>query len=227
MQPLLSRAESAGAAAAGEAARARQATGLRRARPAGRDPALLRTVVSTSLLRKAAEIVDRDRTLVAWIEDRIAASRRGEGRPCEFPMRSALIGFVLLAICGANFHVLNLPTLLDSLSWRSRAMLGVDYKNGTNQPRQVSYQQLLRSFHAIARAFDPLDPELSDAEANDRARDLRELCFRLVQAGITDRFRPGDVAVDATLKWGWDRPSGLKRKLERRGRDGDAGVRPP
>ncbi len=32
--------------------------------------------------------------------------------------------------------------------------------------------------------------------------------------------------MDATLKWGWDRPGGLHAKLQRHGRDGDAGPPP-
>ena len=55
---------------------------------------------------------------------------------------------------------------------------------------------------------------------------MTEFSFRLIQAGITTPVRPGHLAVDATLKWGWDRPGGLNAKLERRGRDGDAGPAP-
>ena len=125
-----------------------------------------------------------------------------------------------------NFFVLNLPVLLASLSWRVRRHLGIDYLDRHGRPRQLSYQQLLRSFHALARAFDPLDPDISNASAHQRAEALAEFSFRLIQAGITTPSRPGHLAVDATLKWGWDRPVGLNAKVERRGHDGDAGPAP-
>ncbi len=225
MDVPLSRAESAAAAKTGAAARARQAQNLGRSRPTGRDPELLRTVVSTSLLRRSVAIVDRDRDLVSFVATRIRASHRS-GRPVELPLRTALICFVLLGICASNFYVLNLPELLSSLSWRARRQIGVDYKDRRGQPKQVSYQQLLRAFHTMARAFDPLDPAIDLATARQRACDLAQFSFRLIQASITDRYRPGDLAVDATLKWGWDRPGGLHAKLQRRGRDGDAGSPP-
>ena len=119
--------------------------------------------------------------------------------------------------------MLNLATLVASFTWRVRRHLGIDYLDAAGRPKQISYQQLLRSFHAIARAFDPLDPMLTEDEARERAEDLQELSFRLVQASITVPRPSGHVAVDATLKWGWDRPGGLHAKLARRGRDGEAG----
>jgi len=222
----LTRTDGLAAARAGTAARANQARSLGRALPAERDPALMSRRVSTSLLRRAVAVVDRDRDLVGFVATRIRAAQRGEGRPVELPVRSALVCFVLLGICGSNFHVLNLPELMASLSWRARRQIGVDYKDRRGGPKQVSYQQLLRAFHAMARAFDPLDPAISWLEAKARAEDLQQFSFRLIQASITDRFRPGDLAVDATLKWGWDRPGGLHAKLQRHGRDGDAGSPP-
>ncbi len=225
MAPL-TRAESAAAAKAGVTARAAQARSLGRAVPTGRDPALVTTRISTSLLRRAVAVVDRDRDLVSFVATRIRASQARPGRPVELPVRSALICFVLLGICGSNFHVLNLPELLASLSWRARRQIGVDYKDRKGQPKQVSYQQLLRAFHAMATAFDPLNPAITGELARERAQDLQQLSFRLIQASITDRFRPGNLAVDATLKWGWDRPGGLNAKLQRHGRDGDAGSPP-
>jgi len=160
---------------------------------------------------------------VSFVETRVQALHRGPGRPAELPVRTALVCFVLLGLASSSFFVLNLPTLLASLTWRTRRLVGVDYRDRRGRPKQVSYQQLLRAFHAIASAFDPCDPELSFAEANERAADLRELSFRLVQASITSHPRRLDLAVDATLKWGWDRPGGLHAKVERRGKDGDAG----
>jgi hypothetical protein len=194
--------------------------------PTERDPVLVQRRISTTLLRRAVGVVDRDRDLVGFVTTCMRAAQKREGRPVELPVRTALICFVLLGICGSNFYVLNLPELLASLSWRARRQIGVDYKDRKGHPKQVSYQQLLRAFHTMAAAFDPLDRSISWEVAQQRAADLAQFSFRLIQSSITDRFRPGDFAVDATLKWGWDRPGGLHAKLQRHGRDGDAGPPP-
>lgn len=221
MTPLPTKSQCDEAARRGERARLRQADQLGRVIPAHRDPAFKKTEIKTSLVRKAVAIVDRDRDLVTFLEKELAANQIGRGRPRELSVRSALICFVLLAILGENFHVINAPALLASLSWRVRRQLGIDYVDGRGRPKQVGYQQLLRIFHAICDALDPLTREITDDEANRRAVALREFGFRLVQASISTPRRPGDYAVDATLKWGWDRPGGLHSKIERRGRDGD------
>ncbi|MHB1988276.1 MAG: hypothetical protein ACYCSF_09860 [Acidimicrobiales bacterium] len=169
--------------------------------------------------------MDRDKDLVRLIEKQLAANQIGDGRPREISVRSALICFVLLGLLGDNFHLIDLPVLMAAMSWRVRRQLGIDYLDRRGRPKQVSYQQILRIFHAIADAFDPLASDISDAKANERAVALRELSFRLVQSSISLPRRPGDYAVDATLKWGWDRPGGLHAKIERRGRDGD-GAKP-
>lgn len=219
----LTRQQCSEAATQGRQTRAAQARKQGRARPVDRDPQLVTKSVTTRLVRKAAGIIDRDREVMRLVNGRVITSGPAGGRPRELPIRSALICFALLAMTGANFHVLNLPELLASMSWRTRRELGIDYLDRHGQPKQTSYQQLLRAFHAIATAFDPLDPDIDDQEAAERERDLRELSFRLIQAGITTDAPARDFAVDATLKWGWDRPTGTMRKLDRRGNDGDAG----
>ena len=220
MDRLPNQSQCAEAARRGERARLRQADQLGRVVPAHRDPSLRHTEIKTAVVRKAATIVDRDKQLVPLVEKQLAR-QGGSGRPREISVRSALICFVLLAVLGDNFHLINLPALMASLSWRARRLLGIDYLDRRGQPKQVGYQQLLRIFHAMADAFDPLARGISDKEANQRATALREFGFRLVQASISTPRRPGDYAVDATLKWGWDRPGGLHSKVERRGRDGD------
>jgi hypothetical protein len=225
MTNLPSRSECELAKKQGERARLRQADQLQRTIPSHRDPTLGEVKVRTAVVRKATAIVDRDKGLVAFIEAQLEANQIGEGRPREISVRSALICFVLLALLGENFHLIDLPVLMSAMTWRVRRQLGIDYLDRRGRPKQVSYQQILRIFHAIAEAFDPLASDISDEKANKRAVALRELSFRLVQASISVPRRPGDYAIDATLKWGWDRPGGLHAKIERRGRDGD-GERP-
>lgn len=219
----LTRQQCSEAAAQGRQARVAQARQYGRALPVDRDPDLLAKTLSTRLVRKAVAVVDGDPEVMRLVGDRVETSAALGGRPRELPIRTALTSFVLLAMTGSNFYVLNLPELLASMTWRTRRELGIDYLDRRGRPKQVSYQQLLRAFHAIAAAFDPLDPDINDEEAAERERDLRDLSFRLIQAGITAPEPARDFAVDATLKWGWDRPTGTKRKLDRRGHDGDAG----
>ena len=220
----LSRRHAGQAAAHGAAARTAQARALRRAVPVTRDTELTATSVTTRLVRHAAAIIDRDPDLVGWVADKVVAAQKGKGRPPALCVRSALICFWLLNITQRNFHLLNLPALLSGLSWRARRHLGIDYLDRYGRPRQISYGQLLRVFTNIADAVDPFAPGLSDEQSAQRAADLQELSFRLVRASVDNPGHSGDYAVDATLVWAWDRPpGGLNRKIERRGRDGDAG----
>jgi len=223
----LTRDHSRQAAAAGWAARKRQAASLQRALPASRDDDLVRTSVSTALVRQAAAIIDRDPDLVSWIEEEVLAAQAGPGRPSRLSIRTALICFWLQHVAVRNSHLINLPALLANLTPAARRELGVDYLDARGRPCQVSYHQLLRAFHNIATAFDPFaegDDELDELEARRRAANLQTFSLRMVRASVADRAHAGNYAVDATLVWAWNRPPGsLKGKVERRGRDGDLG----
>ncbi len=214
------------AATQGAAVRARQAAAIGRARPANRDPELVKVSIRTRLVRAGAKVIDRDPTLVAWLAERVEAAQRGPGRPGALSLRTALICYWLLAVTKRDFHLVNLPELLSKLHWRVRRQLGIDYLDSTGAARQLAYGQLLRVFHNVADALDPFAPGLTDEQAAQRAADLQELANRLVRASIEpgNLVHNGDYAVDATLKWSWDRPRrGRSGKIERRGRDGDAG----
>jgi hypothetical protein len=145
------------------------------------------------------------------------------------PLRTALICFWLLAVTQRNFFFINLAPLVGSMSWRVRRELGIDYSDRAGRPHQVSYEQLLRTFHAIADAFDPYEEGIDDDEARSRATDLQELINRLVRASSADVAHAGNYAIDATLKWAHERPRtaagrrGLNNKIDRRGHDGEAG----
>jgi hypothetical protein len=87
-------------------------------------------------------------------------------------------------------------------------------------------------FHAMADAFDPYATDeagelLSEHEARHRAADLQELVNRLLRASTSGVVHCGDYAVDATLKWAYERPrrgvGSLNNKIPRRGKDGEAG----
>jgi hypothetical protein len=230
-QPKLSRVQSRHAAAHGRAARTKQATTLGRAIPASRDADLVRTTIDTALVRKAARVIDADPTLVAWAEQKVAASQAGPGRPAALSMRTMLMSLWLLNVSMRNFHIINAPALMSNLGPRVRRRLGIDYLDSTGRACQVSYGQLLRSFNNLANAFDPFVEGLSADEAKERAANLQELTNRLVRASVNKHAHVGDYAVDATLVWAWDRPrrtaSGkstmLNGKIEKRGRDGDNG----
>src|SRR5690606_21955314 len=84
--------------------------------------------------------------------------------------------------------------------------------------------------HSMADAFDAWDERLvghpdEDAVRAQRADDLQQLVERLTAASTAPAPRAGgEVAVDATMKWAWERPPGSAGKVGRRGNDGDAGA---
>ncbi|MGO8824352.1 MAG: hypothetical protein ACLQU9_03840 [Acidimicrobiales bacterium] len=213
----------------GRAARTRQAHSLGRAVPAARHPDYVDVQIKTRLVRQAAAVVDRDPELVPWLAGRLRAAQAGPGRPAALPLRSALICFWLLAVTQRNFFFINLAPLVGSLSWRVRRELGIDYTDRAGRPKQISYEQLLRTFHAIAEAFDPYQEGIDEDEARSRAAELQALVNRLVRASSAEVAHSGDYAIDATLKWAYERPRtaagrrGLNDKIDRRGKDGEAG----
>ena len=173
----------------GRAARTRQAHSLGRAVPAARHPDYVDVQIKTRLVRQAAAVVDRDPELVPWLAGRLRAAQAGPGRPAALPLRSALICFWLLAVTQRNFFFINLAPLVGSLSWRVRRELGIDYTDRAGRPKQISYEQLLRTFHAIAEAFDPYQEGIDEDEARSRAAELQALVNRLV-ARLQRRGRP-------------------------------------
>lgn len=208
---------------------ARRAATLGRTLPVARDPELARTEVSTRLVRQISSMIDADPTLCDWVEGVIRASYKRPGRPRQIDIRTALILFALQCVLHRNFHLIGLEATLNSLSWRTRRNLGIDYvRNG--EVEQLSYNQLLDVFHSMADAFDAWDERLvgdpdEDAVRAQRAADLQLLVERLTAASTAPAPRAaGEVAVDATMKWAWERPPGSAGKIGRRGNDGDAGA---
>jgi len=221
---VLSRQQSREAARQGAEARELQAAAAGRAVPVSRDTSLVEVRISTRLVREAAKVVDRDPGLVPWVEGHLVDAQKGPGRPGALSVRTALICLWLLNVTQRNCHVINLPALVSGLSRRVRSELGIDYLDNRGEACQIGYQQLLLVFNNIADAFDPLEEDLEEDEARARAAALQELTLRLVRASVDDPGHSGGYAVDATLVWAWNRPvRGLNGKIERRGRDGDAG----
>ncbi len=220
----VSRADARLAKKLGHEQRVRQAKSLKRAIPASRDVNLTDTGVSTRLVRKGAKVIDRDPTLVGWLGDLVEAAHKGKGRPGALSLRTALICFWLLSVSGRNFQIINLPPLLAGLSWRVRRQLGIDYLDRRGRPHQLNYEQLLRTFNSIADVLDPFQEGLSEEASTERAIWLQELSTRLVRASVDNLSHNGNLAVDATLVWAWNRPPRTHgEKIERLGRDGDAG----
>jgi len=199
------------------------------------DPNLVKPPeVTTRLVRKVTAIVDADPTLVSWLTDKIEAGYKRPGRPRELSVRTALICFTLQVIVHRNFHLFHLPRMMAQLTWRVRRELGISYlRNG--QPTQITYGQLLQLFHDMADVFDAWADDLGALDDEPevraaRAADLQELSNRLVRA--SNHAAPlwsGNAALDATLKSSHERPpdSMMNSKIERRGRDGDAGPSVP
>lgn len=194
-----------------------------------RDPALSQVTITTRLVRQAASVIDHDPELVAWVQDKIAATHKRPGRPREVTVRTGLICFIVQVLHEKHFHLFNLPVLLGAMPWRVRRSLGIDYLR-SGAPTQVSYSQLLDLFHSMARAFDAWDDHLDgvadeDAIRVQRASDLAEFVRRIITASNAKApLWKGHGALDATMKWSWERPPGsLNKKVERRGADGDAG----
>jgi hypothetical protein len=256
IRPVSSEEDAQRAREHGRDVRARQAYSLGRAVPIPRDPNYFETAITPALVKEAADIIDRDPELIEWLAARRADHQGGPGRPSAVSLRTALICFWLMSVSQRNFHLINLAALVDALPWRIRRDLGIDYRDSRGQAKQISYNQLLRVFHNMADAFDPYaegigdkDEDQNDNETEDdstgngnesekdeenkkakaayrRAADLQELCNRLLRASTAKISHNGGYAVDATLKWAWERPRkgiALNSKIERRGKDGEAG----
>ncbi len=211
-------------------ATARRYQKLGRAPVASADQSLVGApVIKTRLVRKVAAIIDADPTLVPWVTDLLAAGK-GRGRRREFSVRTGLICYVLQCMVYKHFQLFHLPRTLETMDWRVRRSLGISYmRNG--QPTQLSYNQLLGLFHDLADVFDAWGDDLGaldeEPEARaERAANLQEFVDRFLRA--SNHAAPmwsGNGALDATLKWGWERPQeiALNSKIERNGRDGDGG----
>lgn len=215
---------------------------LARAPHANHDPTRIRPAqIRTRLVREVADVIDADPGLVNWVEALIVASYIRPGRPREFEVRTALICFVLLIVTHQNFHLVHLPELLGQMTWRVRRHLGIDYLEAQGRPKQISYEQLVNVFHKIAEVFDAWDDNLNDTDKYpdrdlvariraDRASNLQQFVDRLTAASTNVApMWSGNAAIDATMKWSHERPPGTKAnsKVERRGRDGDAGPAVP
>lgn len=199
-----------------------------------------RTEVSTRLVRKVATIVDRSKVagvnddgevvsvpLVVWVQQRIEASYIQPGRPVEWPVRTALIVFLLAAHLKQDFLVKQQLHLLDGLSGRVRAHLGLDYRRRNGEITSVTYTQLTDAIHRIARCFDAWGDGLTDTTRRVRQRDLQTFVQALLDGSIDPAVAwSGNVAIDATLKWTHERPPRSSGKIARRGKDGDAGPPP-
>ncbi|HET9732214.1 MAG TPA: hypothetical protein VFP54_06015 [Acidimicrobiales bacterium] len=208
-----------------------------RALPTRHDPTETRELITTRLVRRAAKVVDADPGLVRWITAEIEAGyarqpvkpgARPPARPRALDVRTGLICFWLLAVVTKGFFLTDLTPLLQGMSWRTRRALGVTYLKKNGQPATITHNQLRDLFHSIRKAFDPFTPGLSDDDRKTREAKLAELSSRWITATTVGAapWRSGDIAVDATFKWSWQRPprSG-STKLERRGGDGEG--RPP
>lgn len=186
--------------------------------------------IKTRLVRRAAAIVDADPTLVDWVTDLLVAGHKRPGRPRELSVRTALICFVVQSIVNRNFLLFHLPQTLAGFTWRVKRELGIAYlRNG--QPTQLSYNQLLAMFHDLANTFDAWGDDLGALDEQpdvraERAANLQQFIERMIRA--SNHAAPmwsGNGAMDATLKWSWERPPGaaLNSKIERNGKDGDGG----
>jgi hypothetical protein len=234
---------------AGRRERARRAEVLGRAEPPRRDPGMMTVAPTVELVDLVEQVVDADPELIDFIETQILEHRLWKattdgrlpaaGRPIDYERRTMVVAFLLLAFTQPNFHIVNLAGLLGEIPPEVRDRLGIDRVvkipntglAGTEadyRPTQLSYRQALGFLDAIGDAFDPTFPDLDEAEQSRRAAALQELMRRIVElprrALMPEWTLEGDVAVDATMKWGWDRPPGKAGKIPRRGKDGEAGA---
>ena len=209
----------------GMRSRLSQANNLKRAIPASRDPELCELHVTPALVREAEKVIDKDPGLVGFIEQAVRDTYDRPGRPAALSFRTALVCFWLLAVTHRSFQLINLPALIANMEPKTRRRLGIDYLDSQGQGRQISYSQLWTAFTNVADALDPFADTLTDdEEAAARALSLQEGMNRLTRSSVWNTAHKGDYAVDATLVWSWDRPPrSSNKKIERRGRDGDAG----
>lgn len=211
-------------------ARQQRAAAMGRVLPKERNPTDGMKTVTTGLVRRAAHYIDADPDLVPWLTERIDAHKKKAGRPRALTVRTALICYVVQAITHKSLNLSDTAAMTEGMTWRVRRQLGINYDRH-GRATTVTYDQLLAMFHRIAATFDAWDETLvghddEDAIRSERADALQHFIDRLIAA--TTRGAPmwrGNAAVDATLKWSWERPPStpLNGKIPRRGVDGDDG----
>jgi hypothetical protein len=199
---------------------------LGRAQPSHRDPDRHGPApITAAVVDEYARIVDRDERLVVDITATIAAAQAAPGgRPNHVSVRAALICFLVYIDRAKNFHLINLPHELNGLDPGTRFALGLDREAGDGTLAQAGYESFLSVFHRVADAFDAWADGLDDAARTRRADALQDLVDRLCAAANADAPAwLGNLVVDATLKWSWERPIDHGGKIDRHGKDGDAG----
>lgn len=197
-------------------AEARRYEKLGRVPSPDKDPALVDPDTNTirlCFLKEAEHIFPTDHDLYSFIDAQVDLNREKSGRPTHLETRTVLIILWFHVVLSKEMFVLSAITgVLERLHWRSLRTLGVDCDRA-GRPTPLRYGKLLDAVHRIADAFDPYADGLSDEERRQRETALLELQKRMCDMSLVGApsWR-GNGAIDATLKWSWERPYGAKSK---------------
>ena len=164
-------------------------------------------VVTDADVTEAEHVIDRS-GLVEFFEDRLRAAHPRGGRPGELPLRTMLIGFLLLAKSG-KLHITRLDQLLRQLPQHHQIRLGVHRPAN----RRINRKQVERLFNNVIATLDPSEhlggAGLEDEELAERQGALQEFCDRLLDAtmpaGAAATTFGGSLALDTTSVDSWAR----------------------
>ena len=145
-------------------------------------------------VRRAEDLIDAS-GVADTIEMAITAGQARPGRARELPVRTLLVGLVVLAQTG-TMHLIRIPLLLNDLDDATKTRLGI------NRTAGVSRRQVERLYGLIATALD-----------DDNYKTFDAFCDALIAASVDPAAdATKSIAIDATGIETWG-----TRRAKRRG----------
>lgn len=167
-------------------------------------------------IRRAEQVVDADRELVPWVENRIVDTYRGPGRPAELSVRAFLVSAIAYMLRGdGRFLLRGLHLAMLDFPLRDQIRLGIT-RTRHGQPAALTYAHVLGAQRRIAAAFDAEGSHLDEESRSARFAHRQQLVARLLEATLPDDGYPGGFAMDGTFIPAYHRPTRRHRRQRRR-----------
>ena len=160
------------------------------------------SVSAAAVLSRLEAVID-----TAGVSARIEALLPIGVRPRQLPVRTLLLGMLLVAADNRPAHLTGVHQALAGLPDSQHTRLGI-LAHWTTGPHLLSYRQVERTFGLVADALSKDHPDGTPSEA------LSEILDALLEASITVLNEPDSdsYAVDWTDHETWSRPPTNKRQ---------------
>lgn len=177
---------------------------------------VVRARASTDEVALAEDVIDRA-GIAPELEQLLDEARPGgSGRPRVLPVRTLLVGLLVLSVAGQPLHLRRVVELLTNLPPQVQTRLGVQRPDGELiTERQVSYL-----FRRICRLLDYSEHtagDLDDEQRKARRKATQQVMDALLAATLPAQRDSGSYALDATTVPAWAR--GWRSATRRKDRD--------